>query len=51
MKAGPVTRMGWHKHYAQVFNKTGRHTAAHLAIWYQFLHLAFDTPSGETSHG
>lgn len=51
MKAGPVTRIGWHKHYAKIFNKTGRHTAEHLAIWYQFLHLAFDPPTGEPSHG
>lgn len=33
--------LGWHKHYAEVFNKTGRLQAEHLAIWYLFLHLAF----------
>lgn len=32
---------GWHKHYVQVFNKTGRAQAEHLAIWYLLLHLAF----------
>jgi len=32
---------GWHKHYAEVFNKTGRSDAAHLAMWYLLLHLAF----------
>ncbi len=51
MKAGPMTRMGWQQHYAKIFNKTGRRTAEHLAIWYQFLHLAFDFPDGELSHG
>jgi len=32
--------LGWHKHYAEVFNKTERPDAAHLAIWYLLLHLA-----------
>lgn len=49
-------RIGWHKHYAKIFNTTGRHTAEHLTIWYLLLHLAFDPPSdgiftGEPSHG
>lgn len=35
------TRMGWHQHYADVFNKTGRETAAHLACWYLLLYEAF----------
>ncbi len=51
MKAGPVTRIGWHRHYAKVFDKTGRHTAEHLAIWYLLLHLAFDPPTVGTNHG
>ena len=50
MKVGPVTRMGWHKHYAKIFDKTGRHTAEHLALWYLMLHLAFDHTDGEPSH-
>lgn len=33
-------RYGWYKHYAEVFNKTERPDAAHLAIWYLLLHLA-----------
>lgn len=39
MKAGPVTRMGWHKHYAKKFNKTQHKDTAHLALWYLILHL------------
>lgn len=35
-------RLGWSNYYAQVFNKTGRETAAQLAMWYYLLHLAFD---------
>lgn len=31
---------GWHKYYAERFNKTGRPDCAHLAIWYLLLHLA-----------
>lgn len=31
---------GWHKHYAEVFNKTSRAQAEHLAIWYLLLHIA-----------
>ena len=32
--------LGWHKYYAERFNKTGRPDCAHLAIWYLLLHLA-----------
>lgn len=35
-------RLGWHKHYAQLFNRTGRETAAHLAMWYLLLHLSHE---------
>lgn len=31
---------GWHKHYAQVHNKTQTFDSAHLAMWYLLLHLA-----------
>jgi hypothetical protein len=31
--------MGWHKFYANEFNRTGRIQAAHLACWYYLLHL------------
>ena len=41
-KATPVNRLGWHKFYAARFNKMQRPDAAHLAMWYLFLHLAFD---------
>lgn len=41
----PNTRMGWHVHYVRRFNKhQGGEQAAHLANWYQLLHLAFDAP-------
>jgi hypothetical protein len=43
MKSKPVTRMGWHKHYAGRFNKTQHQDAAHLAIWYLLLHLGLET--------
>jgi hypothetical protein len=33
--------LGWHKHYAQVHNKTQTFDSAHLAMWYLLLHLAF----------
>ena len=41
-KSYPVgsDRVGWYEHYADVFNKTGRETAAHLALWYLLLYLA-----------
>jgi len=42
MKSRPVTRMGWHTHYARLYNKTGRNSAQHLACWFLLLHLAFD---------
>jgi hypothetical protein len=40
-------RLGWHKHYAKRFNKTGSKQAEHLALWYLVLHIAFDI--GETT--
>ena len=33
--------LGWHKHYAEVHNKTQTFDSAHLAMWYLLLHLAF----------
>jgi hypothetical protein len=30
---------GWHKYYVEVFNKTGRSQAEHLAVWYLLLHF------------
>lgn len=39
MGASPVTRMGWHKHYASRYNKTLDPQAEHLALWYLILHL------------
>lgn len=36
----PVTRLGWHRHYAREFNRTGRPAAATLATWHLLLHLA-----------
>lgn len=41
IRSYPATRIGWHKHYADRFNKTGSQQAAHLADWYLLLHLAF----------
>ena len=35
------TRMGWHLYYADLFNKTGRETAATLALWHLILFTAF----------
>lgn len=42
-KSAPVTRIGWHKHYASRFNKTQHPHAEHLALWYLILHLGLDT--------
>ena len=41
MKAYPVTRSGWARHYAREFGRTGSPAAAQLAAWYQLLHAAF----------
>lgn len=30
---------GWYLHYANLFNKTQRETAAHLAMWHLMCHL------------
>ena len=38
----PTTRLGWHKYYVARFNKTEHWQAEQLAMWYLFLHLAFD---------
>lgn len=38
----PKSRLGWHEHFAERFNKTNDPRAEHLACWYLFLHLAFD---------
>lgn len=46
MKKYPNSRMGWHKWYADRFNKTGSKFAEQLAIWFFLLHEAF----GERSH-
>lgn len=40
----PTTRKGWAEYYAKQFNKTHSKDAAILAMWYEFLHLAFDSP-------
>lgn len=40
LKASPTTRLGWHEYYAARFNKTLDPQAAHLAMWYLFLHLS-----------
>lgn len=42
-------RLGWHKFYAERFNKTGSWQAEQLSMWYLFLHLAFDTKYAETT--
>lgn len=44
MKVMPTgaDRLGWHRHYAKRFNKTGHPHAEWLACWYLFLHLAFE---------
>lgn len=42
MKASPTTRMGWHKHYVDLFNKTNGKRGERLANWFLLLHLAFD---------
>lgn len=45
MKPLPVnSRVAWHKYYVNRFNKTGKPECAQLAMWYHFLHLAFDNP-------
>lgn len=38
----PTTRRGWANYYAARFNKTEDPAAAHLAMWYDLLALAFD---------
>ena len=38
---GPCTRLGWHKHYAKRFNKTGSQQAEQMACWYLLLYLEF----------
>ena len=44
-KHTPNSRMGWHEHYTRRYNKhKGGDQAAHLAMWYLLLHLAFDAP-------
>ena len=40
-------RMYLHKWYVDKFNKTGEESSAMMAMWYHFLHLAFD-PQPET---
>ena len=35
------TRRGWHRYYADRFNRTSHPDAAVLAMWHQFLYLAF----------
>lgn len=42
MKASPVTRVGWHEYYVDLFNKTDGKRGEHLANWFLLLHLAFD---------
>jgi hypothetical protein len=34
------TRLGWHEYYVARYNKTLDPQAAHLAMWYLFLHLS-----------
>lgn len=41
MRAAPVTRSGWARHYSREHRRTGSQAAATLAAWYQLLHLAF----------
>ena len=41
MKKYPNTRMGWHRFFAERFNKTGRASSEHLALWFFLLHEAF----------
>lgn len=41
MRAYPTTRLGWSKHYSDLFNRTGRESAARLSAWYHMLYLAF----------
>ena len=36
-----VTRLGWYEYYADLFNRTGRETAATLALWHYLLHMEF----------
>lgn len=35
-------RLAWSNYYAKRFDKTRSEQAAVLAMWYLFLHLAFD---------
>mgnify|MGYP003403601837 FL=1 len=48
MKKYPNSRMGWHKWYADLYNKTGRKSAEHLAMWFLLLHKAFGERSTST---
>lgn len=38
----PLSRLGWHEFYATAYNRHRREDCAVLAMWYLFLHLAFD---------
>lgn len=42
MKKSPMSRLGWHRHYAKRFDKTEREDSAHMALFYFVLYLAFD---------
>lgn len=37
-----VTRSQWQHYYMSEFNKTGRETAARMAVWYLLLITAFE---------
>ncbi len=41
MRGAPCSRQGWSKHYARQYSRTGSEQALTLAMWYQFLFLAF----------
>lgn len=45
MKKYPNTRAGWHKWYAERYNKTGREVAATLALWFLLNHIEFGEES------
>ncbi len=40
VKSLPCTRAGWIKYYQELYNRTGRESAAHMAVWYMILETA-----------
>jgi len=42
LRKPPITRLGWHKHFAKRYDANPKETTAQMSLWYLILHLAFD---------